>query len=79
MFKRNLVAYEDLLNLDLHYETDSISFNLLRRAHRVRDRGRVVRLVDHDCCDSDPIVECRWTGATLSCGLAEARPQCLRF
>jgi hypothetical protein len=69
----------DLLNLDLHYETDSVSFNPLRRAHRVHDRARKVRPVDHDCCDSDLVVESRGTSATIPCGLAEARPQCVRF
>lgn len=70
----------DLLNLDLHYDTDSGSFNPLRRAHRVRDRARKVRVVDRDgSCDRDNTVESRATSAKLSSGLAEARPQSLRF
>jgi hypothetical protein len=55
-----------------NYDTDSVPLNPLRRAHRVRNRARKVRLVDHDCCDSAPIVESGGTSATLSCGLAEA-------
>ena len=54
----------DLLNLDLHDETNNVSFNPLRRTHRVRDRAYKVRLVDRDCGDSDAIVESRGTSAT---------------
>ena len=62
--------------LDVRYETDSASLNLLCRAHRVRDRARKVRPVDcGGSCDRDPTVECRGTNATLSYGLAEARQQ----
>ena len=66
--------------LDVHYETHSVPFNLLRRAHRVRDRARKVRPVDcGGSCDRDPTVECRGTSASLSSGLAEARQQYVRF
>ena len=67
-----LLRTTHLQNLDPHYDTDSIPLSPLRRAHRVRDRARKVRLVDRDCCDSTPIVESGGTSATLSCGLAEA-------
>ena len=71
---------KDLLNLDLHYETDSVSLNPLRRAHRVCYRARQVRPVDcGGSCDRDPTVEYRGTSATPSRGLAEARPKRLRF
>jgi hypothetical protein len=63
----------DLLNLDLHDETNNVSFNLVRRAHRVRDRAGKVRLVDRDCGDSDAIVESRGASATRSVTLAEQR------
>jgi hypothetical protein len=56
----------DLLNLDLHYETNNVSFNPLRSAHRVRDRACTVRLVDRDCGDSGAILESRGTSATRS-------------
>ena len=56
----------DLLNLDLHYETNNVSFGPLRRAHRVRDRAYKVRPVDRDCGDSDAIVESRGPSATRS-------------
>jgi hypothetical protein len=56
----------DLLNPDLNYETNNVSFNPLRRAHRVRDRTCKVRLVDRDCGDSDAIVESGGTSATRS-------------
>ena len=46
-----------LLNLDPHYDTDSVPLNPFCCAHRVRDRARKVRLVDRNCCDSAPIVE----------------------
>jgi len=55
----------DLPNLDVHYETDSVSFNPLRRAYRVRDRACKVRPVDcGGSCDRDSTVECRGSNAT---------------
>ena len=56
----------DLLNLDLHYETDSVSFNPLRRAPRVLDRACKVRLVDRDYCGSHPGMGSRGTSVTRS-------------
>jgi hypothetical protein len=64
MFRRILVCTTDLLNLDLHDETNNVSFNPLRSAHRVRDRACKVRLVDRDCCDHNAIVESRATSVT---------------
>lgn len=48
MFRRILVACDgsSLPNPDLHYETNNVSFNPLRCAHRVRNRACKVRLVD---------------------------------
>jgi len=70
----------DLLNLDLHHETDSVSFHPLRRAYRVRNRACKVRPVDRGrtCCRSST-VESRGTSASLSHRLAEARQPCVRF
>jgi len=66
MFRRILVAYHGSPESGLRYDTDSVPLNPLRRAHRVRDRARKVRLVDRDGCGSDPIVESRGTSATRS-------------
>jgi hypothetical protein len=60
------------------YETDSFSFNPLRRAHRVRDRARKVRPMDCDYCHSTPIVESGGTGAShhtreVTCGRQQTR------
>ena len=63
----------DLLNLDWHDETNNVSFNSVRRAHRVRDRAGKIRLVDRDCGDRDAIVESRGASATRSYTLAEQR------
>ena len=52
------------MNLDVHYETDSVSFNFIRRSHRVRDRARKVRPMDCDYCRSAPIVKSGGTGAS---------------
>ena len=60
------MATTDLLNLDLHYGTNHVSFNPLRGTHRVRDRAGKVRLVDRDRGDRDAIVESRGTSATRS-------------
>jgi len=66
------------VNLDVHYETDAVSFNLIRRAHRVRDRARKGRPMDCDYCHSAPIVESGGTGASdhtreVTCGRQQAR------
>jgi hypothetical protein len=66
MLRKFRLRASDLLNLDLHYETDSFSFNPLRRAYRVRYRACTVRPVDRDCGDRDAIVESRGTSATRS-------------
>jgi hypothetical protein len=55
MFGRILVACDGSTESGPGYETNNVSFNPLRRAHRVRDRARKVRSVDcGGSCDRAP-------------------------
>jgi hypothetical protein len=65
MLRRILVVGDGSTESGPAYETNNVSFNPLRRAHRVRDRARQVRSVDcRGSCDRDPTVERRGTNAT---------------
>jgi hypothetical protein len=64
MFRRILVACDGSTESGPAYETNHVSFNPLRRAHRVRDRACKVRPVD---CRRVAIVALLWNvaGRTL--------------
>jgi len=64
MFRRIPVACDGSTESGPAYETNNVSFNPFRRAHRVRYRPCKVRLVDRDgSCDRDPTVERGGTNA----------------
>ena len=64
MFRRIPVACDGSTESGPAYETNNVSFNPFRRAHRVRDRARQARSMDcRGSCDRDPTVERGGTNA----------------